>query len=141
MLLPMPDFSLQGPPGEVPQCTVPQTRFRPWTFSMMSISPTPGQFHQLPRYGAPSIQNAGQYPAAAAPVTLGIWMRASTRSLPPGGGWKSDRPVSSRADVQLPEPSRLGVMRKLPFPSRALLDRLLVIVSTSPVPKLAGPPG
>ncbi len=56
----MPDVSLQGPPGLVPQCTVAQTVLRPWTFSMMSISPTPGQFHQFPRYGVPSIQKAGQ---------------------------------------------------------------------------------
>src|SRR5205823_10714547 len=93
----IPDFSLHGPPGLTPQCIVAHSLLIPWTFSMMSNSPTPGQFHQLPRYGAPSIQNAGQYPAAAAPVTFGIWIRASTLSFPPAGGWKSDRPVSRRA--------------------------------------------
>src|SRR5205814_9376478 len=97
--------------------------------------------HIVTCYSSVRNLHAGQYPATTASITMVNCMRASTRSLPPGGGWKSDRPVSSRADVQLPEPSRLGVMRKLPFPSRALLDRLLVIVSTSPVPKLPGPPG
>ncbi len=46
---PMPEVSLHGPPGLVPQCRVAQTLLMPWTFSMMSISPMPGQFHQLPR--------------------------------------------------------------------------------------------
>ena len=59
-LLPRPLYSLHGPPGATPQWKVPHSRFMPWTFSMMSISPMPGQFHQLPRNGAPSIQNAGQ---------------------------------------------------------------------------------
>src|SRR5204862_5941417 len=118
---PMPFFSPQGPPGLVPQWKVPHSLLMPWTFSMMSISPTPGQFHQLPRYGAPSIQNAGQYPRAPAPVMLGICNRASTRSFPPAGGWKSARLVSIRPEVQLPAPSRCGVIRRLPPPSRDTL--------------------
>ena len=68
----MPVLSLHGPPGLTPQCSTPQTRFMPLTFSMMSSSPMPGQFHQLPRYGLPNAQNAGQYPSALSPVTLGI---------------------------------------------------------------------
>ncbi len=43
-LPPMPDVSLHGPPGLTPQCSVPQTVLTPLTFSMMSISPTLGQF-------------------------------------------------------------------------------------------------
>src|SRR5690349_15104836 len=62
--LPTPSFSLHtfGPlPGaSQPQCCVCQVRLRPLTFSMMSNSPMVGQFHQLPRYGAPRIQKAGQ---------------------------------------------------------------------------------
>src|SRR5690242_11794213 len=68
-------------------------------------------------------------------------MRASTRSLPPAGGWKSVRLVSMRPEVQLPAALRTGVMRRLPLPSSATLLVLLVIVSTSPVPQFAGPPG
>src|SRR4051794_37494876 len=68
-------------------------------------------------------------------------MRASTRSLPPDGGWKSVRLVSMRPEVHLPAASRTGVMRRLPLPSSETLLVLLVIVSTSPVPQLAGPPG
>jgi hypothetical protein len=55
-----PSFSLHSPPGLVPQCIVAHSVLMPWTFSMMSISPTIGQFQRLPRYGVPSIQNAGQ---------------------------------------------------------------------------------
>ncbi|GAB2330579.1 hypothetical protein STREPTOSP366_57340 [Streptomyces variabilis] len=40
----MPLVSLHGPPGEVPQCIVANTVFMPWVFSMMSSSPTAGQF-------------------------------------------------------------------------------------------------
>jgi hypothetical protein len=46
---PVPDFSLHGPPGKFPQCIVCQVRFAPLTLFMMSNSPMPGQFHQLPR--------------------------------------------------------------------------------------------
>src|SRR5690242_2700556 len=46
-----------------------------------------------------------------------------------------------RPEVQLPAESRSGVMRRLPLPSSETLLVLLVIVSTSPVPQLAGPPG
>lgn len=75
------------------------------------------------------------------PVTLGICSRASTRILPPEGGWKSVRLVSMRPEVQRPAESRSGVMRRLPFPSSETLLVLFVIVSTSPVPQFAGPPG
>lgn len=51
------------------------------------------------------------------------------------------RLVSMRPDVQLPAALRIGVMRRLPLPSSETLDVLFVIVSTSPVPQLAGPPG
>ncbi|CAL2069576.1 protein of unknown function [Streptomyces murinus] len=95
----------------------------------------------MPRKGAPSIQNAGQYPAAASPVTFGICRRASTRSLPPAGGWKSVRVVSIRPEVQLPDASRRGVMSRSPLPSRETLLVLDVIDSTSPVPQLPAPPG
>src|ERR1044072_4087916 len=43
-LAPMPEVSLQGPPGLTPQCRVPHTELIPLTFSMMSTSPRPGQF-------------------------------------------------------------------------------------------------
>jgi hypothetical protein len=57
--LPMPVDSLQGPPGLVPQCSVPNTELRPLMSSRMSTSPEVG--HDTPlRSGAPSIQNAGQ---------------------------------------------------------------------------------
>lgn len=56
----MPVVSLQGPPGLTPQCMTPQTELIPLTFSMMSNSPMAGQFHQLPRYGPPRAQKAGQ---------------------------------------------------------------------------------
>jgi hypothetical protein len=46
-----------------------------------------------------------------------------------------------RPEVQLPEASRWGVIRRLPLPSSETLLVLFVIVSTSPVPQLAGPPG
>src|SRR6478735_10813471 len=107
---------------------------------MMSNSPIPGQDHRFARLGLPSIQNAGQYPSAAAPVTLGIWTRLSTRMMPPAGGLKLARLLSTLADVQPPEASRCGVMYRLPLRTSTLFG-LLVITSISPVPKLAGPPG
>ena len=63
------------------------------------------------------------------------------RSLPPAGGWKSVRRVSIRAEVQWPAASRSGVIARWPAPSMLTLAELLVIVSTSPVPQLAAPPG
>src|SRR2546421_5013226 len=136
--LPTPLFSLHGPPGAVPQCCVCQVRLAPLTLSMTSNSPTPGQFHQLPRYGPPSIQNAGQYPADWPLGASGSFSRASTRNLPPGGGWKSCRLVSIRAAVQPPVPCPRAVMLMAPLATDTALG---VEVSTSPVPKLAGPPG
>src|SRR5713226_900053 len=109
---------------------------------MPSTSPMLGQLvAPTPRAGAPIDQNAGQYPAAAAPVTFGIWMRASVRITPPDGGWKSVRCVSMRPDVQLPAPSRIGLTASLPSPVRYTFAVLLVSVSTSPVPQLPAPPG
>ena len=63
------------------------------------------------------------------------------RSLPPAGGWKSVALVSIRAEVQLPAASLSGVIARCPAPSWLTLAVLLVIVSTSPVPQLAAPPG
>ena len=63
------------------------------------------------------------------------------RSTPPAGALKSVRWVSMRAEVHCPEPSRIGVMRRLPAPSWATLLVLFVYVWISPVPHLAGPPG
>ena len=50
----MPSGSLQGPPGSVPQWTVPDSSDSELTSSMMSISPFSGH------WPGPSIQNAGQ---------------------------------------------------------------------------------
>ena len=61
--------SSHGPPGSVPQCSVPECSDSALTSSMTSISPVDGQFEQsivpevpapLLRNPAPSIQNAGQ---------------------------------------------------------------------------------
>src|SRR6185369_4572165 len=66
--LPMPVVSLHSPPGFVPQWRVANSELRPLMSSMMSISPMLGQLlAPTGRAAAPSIQNAGQYPAAAAP--------------------------------------------------------------------------
>lgn len=46
-----------------------------------------------------------------------------------------------RPEVQLPASSRCGVMRRFPPPSSETLLGEEVIVSISPVPQLAGPPG
>lgn len=46
-----------------------------------------------------------------------------------------------RPEVQLPAESRIGVIRRFPLPSSETLLVLFVIVSISPVPQLAGPPG
>jgi hypothetical protein len=110
--------------------------------SIMSISPMPGQLVAAAgRAAAPSDQNAGQYPAAAPPLTFGCCRDASKRSLPPAGAAKSVRCVSIRPLVQLPPPSRTGRMTRWPPPSWKTFWVLLVIVSTSPVPQLAAPPG
>jgi hypothetical protein len=140
-LAPRPLFSLHGPPGATPQCSTPHTELMPLTFSMMSNSPMRGQLYRSLRYGAPSAQNAGQYPAAAAPVTLGIWIRPSMRSTPPAGALKSVRWVSIRADVHCPALLRIGVIRRLPEPSWLTFAVLLVYVWISPVPHCGGPPG
>src|SRR6478735_12119161 len=77
---------------------------------------------------------------ASAPVTFGICKRLSTCMTPPAGGRKVDAADSTRAEVQLPAVSRCGVMYRLPFRTSTFSGRS-VIVSISPVPKLAGPPG
>ncbi|WP_228122778.1 hypothetical protein [Saccharothrix syringae] len=61
--------------------------------------------------------------------------------LPPAGGLKSARWVSTRPEVQLPEPSRSAVIRRLPAPSRAMLSVLVVQFWISPVPRFPAPPG
>src|SRR2546429_9103073 len=88
--LPRPVNSLHGPPGATPQWRVANSELRPLMSSITSISPTPGQLlAPTGRAGAPSDQNAGQYPAAAAPLTLGCCRDASKRSFPPDGAAKS----------------------------------------------------
>src|SRR5438552_13604676 len=95
----MPVPSLQTPPGNVPQWTVPNTELRPLMSSMMSTSPEPGQLTPL-RRGAPSIQNAGQYPAPLPVLTLGCWRIDSMRTTPPGSAPNEAAFVSTRPDVQ-----------------------------------------
>ncbi|GAB2844624.1 hypothetical protein GCM10027200_51150 [Lentzea nigeriaca] len=114
-LFEMPFFSLHGPPGETPQCSTPHTRLTPLTFSMMSNSPTP--------------------------ETFGIWIHASILSTPPAGALKFRAFVSMRADVQLPAPSRRGVMRRFPPRSSDTVAGVPVCAAISPVPQFAGPPG
>src|SRR5260370_38514450 len=61
--------------------------------------------------------------------------------MPPAGAAKSERWVSMRPEVQLPEPSRRAVMPRCPLPSRLTFAVEFDIDSTSPVPQFAGPPG
>ncbi len=140
--LPCPVVSLHGPPETVPQCSVANSELRPLMSSMMSISPMLGQLvAPTGRASAPSVQNAGQYPAAWAPLTLACCNDASMRSFPPTGAAKSVRWVSTRPEVQLPPASLIGLMTRWPWPSWNTLAVLLVTVSTSPVPQLPAPPG
>src|SRR5947209_10721525 len=98
----MPVLSLHGPPGYVPQWRVPKTELRPLMSSRMSTSPEVG--HGVPlRSGAPSIQNAGQYPAPLVVVTSGCWTDACIITTPPGGAPNVAACVSTRPEVQ-PEP-------------------------------------
>jgi hypothetical protein len=46
-----------------------------------------------------------------------------------------------RADVQFPAPSRSGVMRRFPEPSRLTFAGLSVWYAISPVPQFGAPPG
>ncbi len=62
-------------------------------------------------------------------------------SCSPGCGVKSVRCVSTRPDVQLPAPSLMALMASLPVPSRETLAVEALMVSTSPVPQFAAPPG
>ncbi len=108
---------------------------------MTSSSPTPGHPVYPSRSGAPRVQNAGQYPAAPAPVTSGRAIDASIRSAPPGGGAKSERRVSMRPELHAPS-LRVGTISRAPLPSRRTLAVESVMVSTSPVPHCgAGQPG
>jgi hypothetical protein len=71
---------------------VANTELNPLTSSMMSHSPIPGQFVALAgRAAAPIDQNAGQYPAAAAPLTFGCCNDPWNRTFPPTGAAKSVR--------------------------------------------------
>src|SRR3982751_6847134 len=95
----MPVDSLQGPPGFVPQCSVPNTELRPLLSSRMSTSPLVG--HGVPvRSVEPSIQNAGQYPAPLAVVTLGCWIEDSMRTTAPAFAPNVAAWVAIRPEVQ-----------------------------------------
>src|SRR3569833_1226280 len=134
----MPVDSLQGPPGLVPQCRVPNTELRPLTSSRMSTSPEVG--HVVPvRSVEPSIQNAGQYPAPFVVFRSGCWMDACICTTPPAGAPKVAACVSTRPEVQPApgtEPSCSAMRTRCPAPSWLTLAVLSVIVSISPVPKL-----
>src|SRR5262245_30456025 len=95
----MPVDSWHGPPGLVPQCSVPNTELRPLMSSRMSISPDVGQGVPL-RSVEPSIQNAGQYPAPFAVVTFGCWIEDCIMTTPPGGAPNVAACVSTRPEVQ-----------------------------------------
>src|SRR6266699_1016704 len=133
----MPVPSLHGPPGDTPQCSVPNTELRALMSSIMSTSPEPG--HGTPmRSGAPSIQKAGQYPAPFAVVRFGCWMEACIWTMPPTGAPKPSDCVSIRPDVQpafgsVPECRALST--RCPEPSWYTFAVLVVVVSISPVPK------
>jgi hypothetical protein len=136
-----PSGSLQTPP-QVPQWNVPQLESRPLAVSRRSASPIEGQLvAPTPPAGAPNIHRAGQIPAASAPLTSGCLADASNLSTPPGGGRKSVRTVSSRAEVQCPSGSRMARIAACPAPSVEALAGLSVAVSTSPVPQFGAPPG
>jgi hypothetical protein len=59
MPLVRPVYSLHGPPGATPQCSVDEVSLCPLTSSMMSVSPIDGQVPPV-RSPAPSVQKAGQ---------------------------------------------------------------------------------
>ena len=115
----MPVDSLHGPPGFTPQCRVLNTEPRPLMSSMMSTSPEPGQETPL-RSGAPSIQNAGQYPAPLAVLTFGCCSTDSIRTTPPAAAPNVAACVSTRPDVQPEaglEPLCSAVSTRCPLPS------------------------
>src|SRR5882724_9761279 len=132
----MPVFSLHGPPGAVPQCSVPKSELRPLMSSIMSISPEPGQGTPM-RSGAPSIQKAGQYPAPLPVVRFGCWMEACIMTTPPTGAPNASACVSIRPEVQ-PLAGSVPVCRALstrcPERSSYTFDVLVVVGSISPVP-------
>ncbi len=72
---------------------------------------------------------------------MGCSIEAEICIWPPAGAAKSVRAVSMRPEVQLPEASRIGLISRCPLPSWNTLAVLLVMVSTSPVPHWAAPPG
>ncbi|WP_404814067.1 hypothetical protein [Kitasatospora fiedleri] len=111
--------SLHGPPGFTPQWIVLKTELRPLMSSMMSISPDFGQVTPS-RSGAPSIQNAGQYPAPLEVLTLGCWRTDSIRTTPPAGAPKDADWVSTRPEVQPArgsEPECSAWSTRWPWPS------------------------
>src|SRR3954470_19442625 len=115
----MPVDSLQGPPGLVPQCSVPNTELRPLMSSRMSTSPEVGQVTPLRRV-EPSIQKAGQYPAPLAVDTLGCWIDACISTTPPAGAPKVAACVSTRPEVQPARGSQLecsALRTRCPAPS------------------------
>src|SRR5579875_3440999 len=67
-------------------------------------------------------------------------MDAEISIIPPAGAAKSERCDSMRPEVQAPLSSS-AVMSRWPLPSRCTFEVEFDIVSTSPVPQFAGPPG
>ena len=90
----------------------------------------------LARNPAPSIQNAGQYPAPSG--GLGCLIEAMTSISPPAGAAKV-LAVSIRPEVQR-RPDFTGLMSRWPWPSSDTFAVERVADSTSPVPQLAGQP-
>ncbi len=74
-------------------------------------------------------------------MTSGCLRRALNRSIWPGCGAKSVRWVSTRPEVQAPAPSLSALISRKPWPLSATFAVEALIVSTSPVPQLAAPPG
>src|SRR5260370_33080332 len=60
--------------------------------------------------------------------------------MPPAGAAKSERCVSIRPEVQLPDASRRAVMARWLLPSTETFAVEFEAASTSPVPQFAGPP-
>jgi hypothetical protein len=67
-------------------------------------------------------------------------MEAEISIIPPAGAAKLEFCDSMRPEVHAPLESS-AVMSRWPLPSRWTFEVELDIVSTSPVPQLAGPPG
>src|SRR6185312_14686002 len=67
-------------------------------------------------------------------------MEAEICIIPPAGAAKSERWDSIRPEVHEPPEDR-AVISRWPLPSRCTFEVEFDMVSTSPVPQLAGPPG